>query len=96
MVLESAEAFQLREPGVSYLVDFSPKNDDIGAENEYLWNNNLARIFHESLAATTTPHDATVTRASGPLPGTCAIVILILRLLSCPIRTTLWYFLCRQ
>ena len=34
VVLESAEAFQLREPGVSCLVDFGPKNDDIGAENE--------------------------------------------------------------
>jgi putative transposase len=30
VVLESAEAFQLREPEVSYLVDFGPKNDDIG------------------------------------------------------------------
>jgi putative transposase len=33
VVLESAEAFQLREPGVSYHIDFGPKNDDIGAEN---------------------------------------------------------------
>jgi len=41
VVLESAEAFQLREPGVSYLVDFDPKNDDIGAENWYFWNNNI-------------------------------------------------------
>jgi putative transposase len=30
VVLESAEAFQLREPGVSYHIDFGPKNDDIG------------------------------------------------------------------
>ena len=41
VVVESAEAFQLREPGVSYLVDFGPKNDDIAAENGYFWNNNL-------------------------------------------------------
>ncbi len=41
MVLESAEAFQLREPGVSYLTDFDPKNDNIGAENGYFWNNNI-------------------------------------------------------
>ena len=32
MVLKSAEAFQLREPGVSYLVDIDPKNDHIAAE----------------------------------------------------------------
>ena len=38
VVLESSEAFQLREPGVSYYIDFDPKNDDIGAENEYFWN----------------------------------------------------------
>ena len=41
LVLESAEAFQLRESGVSYLIDFDPKNDDIGAENGYFWNNNI-------------------------------------------------------
>ena len=41
MVLESEEAFQLREPGVSYLVDFGLKNNDIGAQNGYLWNNNI-------------------------------------------------------
>ena len=41
VVLESAEAFQLREPGVSYLVNFGPKNDDIGAENVYFWNTNV-------------------------------------------------------
>jgi len=41
VVLESAEAFQLRESGVSYLIDFDPKNDDIGAENGYFWNNNI-------------------------------------------------------
>jgi hypothetical protein len=25
----------------SYHIDFGPKNDDIGAENGYLWNNNI-------------------------------------------------------
>jgi putative transposase len=38
---ETAEAFQLREPGVSYLVNFGPKNEDIGAKNGYFWNNNI-------------------------------------------------------
>jgi hypothetical protein len=42
VVLESAEAFQLREPGVSWLIDFGPKNNDIGAENGYFWNNNYS------------------------------------------------------
>ena len=41
VVVEGGEAFQLREPGVSYLVALSPKNDDIEAENEYFWNNNI-------------------------------------------------------
>jgi hypothetical protein len=41
VVLKSAEAFQLREPRVSYLAHFDPKNDDIGAENGYFWNNNI-------------------------------------------------------
>ena len=41
MVLKGEEAFQLREPAVPYLVDFDSKNDDIGAENGYLWNNNV-------------------------------------------------------
>jgi putative transposase len=41
MVLKSEKAFQLREPGVSYLVDFGPKNDDIVAKNGYFWNTNL-------------------------------------------------------
>jgi putative transposase len=41
VVLEGGKAFQLREPGVSYLVNFGPKNDDIGAENGYFWNNDL-------------------------------------------------------
>ena len=41
MVAEGAEPFQLREPGVSYLVSFDPKNDDIGAATEYFWHNNM-------------------------------------------------------
>ena len=41
VVLKSAEAFQLRERGVSYLVDFGPKNDDIEAKNRYFWNTNV-------------------------------------------------------
>jgi putative transposase len=41
LVLGSDETFQLREPGVSYLVYFDPKNEDIGAENGYFWNNNV-------------------------------------------------------
>ena len=32
MVVESVEAFQLREPGVSYLVDFGPKTTILGLE----------------------------------------------------------------
>jgi putative transposase len=42
VVLESEEGFQLRERGVSYLVDSGPKNDDIEAENGYFWNNNYS------------------------------------------------------
>jgi putative transposase len=34
-VIEGGEAFQLREPEVSYHINFGPKNDDIGAENGY-------------------------------------------------------------
>ena len=41
MVLKKAGAFQLQEPGVSYLAHFGPKNDDIGAENGYFWNTNV-------------------------------------------------------
>ena len=41
MVLESDEAFQLREPGAFYQPHFDPKKDDIGAENGYFWNNIL-------------------------------------------------------
>jgi hypothetical protein len=36
--IEGGEAFQLREPGVSYHIDFGPKNDDIAAGNGYFWN----------------------------------------------------------
>ena len=32
MVLGSAEPFQLREPGVSYLINFGPENDNTGVE----------------------------------------------------------------
>jgi hypothetical protein len=32
---------QNREPGVSYMVDFGAKNDDIGDENGFFWNNNV-------------------------------------------------------
>jgi hypothetical protein len=35
VVVESAEVFEVREPGVSYHIDFGPKSDDIGAENGY-------------------------------------------------------------
>ena len=42
MVFESEEAYQLREPGVFYLVGFGLKNDDIGAENGYFGNNNYS------------------------------------------------------
>ena len=41
MVLEGTEAFQLREPRVSYHFNFGPKNKDIGAENGYFWNTNV-------------------------------------------------------
>ena len=41
MVLKSAEAFPLRAPEVSYLVDFDLKKGDIGAENGYFWMMNL-------------------------------------------------------
>ena len=41
MVVKNAEAFQLREPGVSYLADFDFKNDDIEADHGYFWNNNV-------------------------------------------------------
>ncbi len=40
-VIETAEAFQLREPQVAYRVNSGAKNDDIGAENSYFWDINL-------------------------------------------------------
>jgi len=40
-VLESGEVFQLREPTVSYNLDFGTKNNDIGGENGYFWNENI-------------------------------------------------------
>ena len=46
MVLKSAEAFQLREPGVPYLVDFDFKKDDIRSENACLWNNNVENTIY--------------------------------------------------
>jgi hypothetical protein len=41
VVLETAEPFQLREPGVSCVVVFSPKNDVVGA---VLSNNKLGAL----------------------------------------------------
>jgi len=41
MVLETGEAFRLREPLVAYFVNYGAKNDDIGAEKSYFWNINL-------------------------------------------------------
>jgi hypothetical protein len=35
VVSENGEAFQLREPGVSYLIDFATKNDDAETEDGY-------------------------------------------------------------
>ena len=40
-VLESGEVFHLREPTVSYNLDFGTKNNDIGGENSYFWNENI-------------------------------------------------------
>ena len=39
-IVEVGEAYQLREPQVSYPSNFGRKNDDIGAENTYFWNVN--------------------------------------------------------
>jgi hypothetical protein len=41
VVFENADPFQIRKPGVSYHIDFGPKNDDIGAENGYFWDTNV-------------------------------------------------------
>ena len=37
-VVETGEAYQLREPQVSYPFNFGLENDDIGAENTYFWD----------------------------------------------------------
>ena len=37
-VVEAGPAYQLREPQVSYSAYFGLENDDIGAQNTYLWN----------------------------------------------------------
>jgi len=36
-VFRAGSGYQLREPEISYMDNFGPKNDDIGAENGYLW-----------------------------------------------------------
>ena len=37
-LVKTGSGYQLREPTISYMANFNPKNDDIGAENGYLWN----------------------------------------------------------
>jgi REP-associated tyrosine transposase len=37
-VVETREAYQLREPQASYPSNFGLENDDIGAENTYFWD----------------------------------------------------------
>jgi hypothetical protein len=37
-VAGTGEAYQLREPRVSYPSNFGPENEDIGAENTYFWD----------------------------------------------------------
>ncbi len=37
-VVEAGEAYQLREPQVSYPANFGLENDDIGAKNTYFWD----------------------------------------------------------
>ncbi len=39
-VVVAGAAYQLREPQVSYLANFGPENDNIGAENTYFWDVN--------------------------------------------------------
>ncbi len=39
-VVEAGEAYQLREPQVTYPANLGLKNDDIGAENTYFWDVN--------------------------------------------------------
>lgn len=36
-VVKTGAAYQLREPEVSYMANFGPENDDIGAQNAYFW-----------------------------------------------------------
>jgi putative transposase len=37
-VIETKEQFELREPVLSYMTDFGPKNVNIGPKNTYFWN----------------------------------------------------------
>jgi len=37
-VKESGDGYQLREPSVTYKVNFDVKNDDIGPENSQFWD----------------------------------------------------------
>jgi putative transposase len=37
-VREAAEAYQLRDPSISYVDHFGVKNDDIGVDTTYYWN----------------------------------------------------------
>ena len=41
IVHESAETFQLPEPGASYKGNLGAEKGDIGAENTYFWNDFL-------------------------------------------------------
>jgi hypothetical protein len=41
MVLDTPEAFQLREPEVSYVINLGTKNDDVEVENGHFWDNNI-------------------------------------------------------
>jgi len=50
VVVESAESFQLREPGVYYYIDFGPKNDNIGQEM-IIWPDQSAREHRICLTA---------------------------------------------
>jgi len=34
----AGSAYHLGEPEIFYMANFSAKNEDIGAENGYLWN----------------------------------------------------------
>jgi REP-associated tyrosine transposase len=37
-VVETGDAYQLREPQVSYSSNFGHENEDIGPENTYFWD----------------------------------------------------------